>query len=131
MRRLLAARAGESGLQILTWPQLAARLVGGFVQPIAPELLEPAIQAAISAKGFKELERVSELPGITRAVARSLHKAWNADIDLAAVAKRNATARLLDLAMIEELVRAQLPPAALLPRDLRSAALACVERGPN
>src|SRR5271169_5288373 len=83
MRRLQAARAGESGLQILTWPQLAARLVGGFVQPVAPELLEPAVQAAVSAKGFRELDRVAKLPGITRAVARSLQKVWNADIDLA------------------------------------------------
>jgi hypothetical protein len=130
MRRLAAARAGENGLQILTWPQLAARLVSGFVQPVQAEHLEPAIQAAIAAKGFMELDRVSELPGITRAVARSLQKVWNADIDLAATAKRDAAPRLLDLAVIEERVRAQLPPAALLPRHLRSAALARVERAP-
>jgi len=67
---------------------------------------------------------------MTRGVARSLQKAWNADIDLAATAKRNAAPRLLDLAMIEERVRAQLPPATLLPRDLRSAALARMERAP-
>ncbi|WP_257169707.1 PD-(D/E)XK nuclease family protein [Bradyrhizobium sp. SRS-191] len=130
MRRVLAARAGENGLQILTWPQLAAHLVGGFVQPVQVEHLEPAIQAAIAAKGFKELDPVAELPGMTRAVARSLQKAWNADIDLAAAAKRNAVPRLLDLAVIEERVRAQLSPATLLPRDLRSAALARVERAP-
>src|SRR5262245_29979825 len=130
MRRVLAARASESGLQILTWPQLAARLVGGFVQPVAPELVEPAVQAAVSTKGFRQLDRVAELPGITRAVARSLQKVWNADIDLAAVAKSGAASRLLDLAVIEERVRAQLPPATLLPRDLRSAALARVERAP-
>jgi PD-(D/E)XK nuclease superfamily len=129
MRRLAAAHAGDSGLQIFTLPQLAARLVGGFVQPIAPEILEPAIQCAIGAKGFKELDRVCELPGITRAVARSLQKVWNADIDLAA-AERGAAPRLLDLAVIEERLRAQLPPATLLPRDLRSAALARVDRAP-
>src|SRR5436305_15320879 len=95
MRRLAAARAGENGLQILTWPQLAAHLVGGFIQPVQTEHLEPAIQAAIAAKGFKELDRVAELPGMTRAVARSLQKVWNADIDLAATAKRNAAPRLL------------------------------------
>jgi hypothetical protein len=49
---------------------------------------------------------------------------------LSATAKRHAAPRLLDLAVIEERVRAQLPPAALLPRDLRSAALARVERAP-
>ena len=127
MRRLAAAHAGDSGLQIFTLSQLAARLVGGFVQPIAPEILEPAIQCAIGAKGFKELDRVCELPGITRAVARSLQKVWNADIDLAA-AERGAAPRLLDLAVIEERLRAQLPPAILLPRDLRSAALARARR---
>src|SRR5262249_49947765 len=49
---------------------------------------------------------------------------------LAAIAKRDAAPRLLDLAVIEERVRSQLPPATLLPRDLRSAALARAERGP-
>src|SRR5262245_53215872 len=87
MRRLAAARAGDNGLQILTWPQLAARLVGGFAHLVQAEHLEPAIQAAIATKGFAELDRVSELPGITRAVARSLQKVWNADIDLTAIAK--------------------------------------------
>jgi hypothetical protein len=105
-------------------------LIGGFVQPIASELLEPAIQSAIGAKGFRELDRVCELPGITRAVAQSLRKVWNADLDLAAIARRGAAPRLLDLALIEERVRAALPPAALLPRHLRSAALARLERGP-
>jgi hypothetical protein len=130
MRRLAAVRAGENGLRILTWPQLAAHLVGGFVQPVQVEHLEPAVQAAIAAKGFKELDRVGELPGVTRAVTRSLQKVWNADIDLTAIAESGAAPRVLDLAVIEERVRAQLPAAALLPRDLRSAALARVERAP-
>src|SRR5258708_5718962 len=111
MRRLVAARAGESGLQILTLPQLAARLVGGFVQPAAPEALDPAIQSAIAARGFKELERVCELPGITRAIARTLQKVWNADIDLASLSGRNAAPRLVDLVTIEERVRSKIPAA--------------------
>jgi len=49
MRRYEAARAGEVGLQILNLSQLAARLAGGFAQPITPEILEPAIQAALRA----------------------------------------------------------------------------------
>jgi hypothetical protein len=130
MRRVAAARADECGLQILSLPQLAARLVGGFAQAITPEILEPAIQTALSEKGFKEIEQVCELPGITRAVARTLQKAWNADIDLAAVAKNSGMPRLFDLAVIEQRVRSQLPTATLLPRDLRTACLARVDRAP-
>ena len=34
-RRLMAARKGEAGLQLMTLPLLAARLAGGFSQPTA------------------------------------------------------------------------------------------------
>src|ERR1700737_2410694 len=70
--RLAAARAGQSGLQILSLPQLATRLAGGFAHAITAEVLEPAIQLALREGDFSELDRVRELPGITRAVARSL-----------------------------------------------------------
>jgi hypothetical protein len=127
MRRFAAAREAESGLQILSFPQLAARLAGGFTQPITPEILEPAIQAALKQKGFKEIESVSELPGMTRAVASALYKVWDADIDLAAYSKDGAP-RLQDLAAIELRLRGQLTSATMLPRDLCSAALARVDR---
>ena len=90
MRRFEAARAGEIGLEILSFPQLAARLAGGFLQPINPEILEPAIQVALTERGFKEIESVSDLPGMTRAVAQTLQKVWNADIDLEAAATEGA-----------------------------------------
>ena len=90
MRRFAAARAAENGLQILSFSQLAARLAGGFVQPITPEILEPAIQGALDEKSFTEIERVCALPGMTRAVARTLQKVWDADIDLKAAAKGGA-----------------------------------------
>src|SRR4051812_28850809 len=86
MRRLEAARAGECGLQLFNLPQLAARLAGGFLQPVPSELLEPAIKAALDEGGFTELDTVRVLPGMTRAVARTLWHAWNADIDLSQVA---------------------------------------------
>ncbi len=130
MRRLAAARDGECGLQIFNLPQVAARLAGGFLYPITPELLEPAIQAALDQGGFSELDRVRALPGMTRAVARTLRHAWNADIDLGEVAKRDCAARLSDLAKIEHRVREQIPPAAMLPRDIRTAALDEVHRAP-
>ena len=123
MRRFHAAQAGEIGLQILSFPQLAARLAGGFTQPITSEILDPAIQQALKEEGFKDIERVCELPGMTRAVARSLRKAWEADIDLTAGAQGGAT-RLHDLAEIERRIRAKLPPAVMLPGDLCKAAIA-------
>src|SRR3954453_4154488 len=42
MGRGAAARANECGLQILTLPQLAARLAGGFTAPLAMEALDLA-----------------------------------------------------------------------------------------
>jgi hypothetical protein len=128
MRRLEAARAGESGLQLFNLPQLAARLAGGFLYPVPAELLEPAIKVALDEAGFAELDAVRALPGMTRAVARTLRHAWNADIDLSHLAERDGAARLSDLALIERRVARQLPSAVLLPRALRTAALDQVHR---
>src|SRR5215831_13424904 len=129
-RRLEAARSGESGLQIFNFPQLAARLAGGFLYPVPPEVLEPAIKMALDEGGFSELNAVRALPGMTRAVARTLRHAWNADLDLSHIAKRDGAARLSDLACLEQRVADQLPSAALLPRALRTAALNQIHRAP-
>jgi hypothetical protein len=123
MRRLAAARASESGLQILTLPQMASRLAGGFTYPVTAEQTEPGIQAALDEGGFAELEHVRQLPGMTRAVARALRKAWDADIDLAEIEGK----RVHDLALIEQRMKARLPSAAMTRRDLRNAALARVD----
>src|SRR5436305_1590908 len=128
MRRLAAARTGECGLQIFTLPQLAARLAGGFLHPVAAELLEPAVQNALNEKGFTELEAVRQLPGMTRAVTRALRRVWDAGIDLATFVQGGGSPRWLDLALIEERVRSRLAAGAMLPRDLRAAALDQVHR---
>ena len=130
MRRLAAARAGESGLQIFTLPQLAARLAGGFLQPVTAEVLEPAVQNALAQKGFTDLEPVRELPGMIRAVARTLRQVWDADVDLRAIAGGAGAPRWSDLALIEQRVRSQLPAGIMLPHDLRAAALERVDRAP-
>ena len=39
MVRVEAARAGANGVRVLTMGHLAARLAGGFIQPIDPEAL--------------------------------------------------------------------------------------------
>jgi hypothetical protein len=123
MRRFAAARTGECGLQIMNLPQMAAFLSGGFLRPATPEFLEPAIQSTLIEGRFVEFDAVRALPGMTRAVAHTLRCAWNADIDLGERARRSGVPRLADLAEIEQRVKRQLPPAMLLPRELRTAAL--------
>ena len=128
MRRIDAARRGEAGLQILTLPQLAARLAGGFIRPARSQDLDPAIRVALEAIGFAELERVRGLPGTTRSIAWTLAKVWQADLALQDLAGRSA--RLADLAEIERRVRANLAAGVLTPRDLRDAALKRVAHAP-
>ncbi len=88
MRRLRAARLGESGLQIMTLPLLAARLAGGFRRPATQRELDPAIRTALKVGRFREIERVRALPGMTRAVASTLAKVWDADLALEALTVR-------------------------------------------
>jgi len=128
MRRAAAARANECGLQIMNLPQLAARLAGGFTAPVTAEVLDPAIRRALDEGGFVELEAVRHLPGTARAVARTLRKLWDADVDLRA--KGDGT-RIRELMMIEEWVRRHLPAPTLSPRDLRNAALRRIKYSPR
>jgi hypothetical protein len=62
MRRSAAAHNHELGLEILTLPQLAARLVGGFSRLAEREVLFNAINAALVEDGYFELESVRRLP---------------------------------------------------------------------
>lgn len=121
MRRAEAARRGEAGVQILTLPLLAARLAGGFTRPARSPDLFPPIRSALEQGGFIELGGVRQLPGTTRAVARSLGRIWESDLSLRELAA--GSHRLHDLAAIEGRVRAALPVGVLTPRDLRNAAL--------
>jgi hypothetical protein len=118
--RAAAARAGENGLQIMTVTQLAARLAGGFLHQVTAEELEFAVARALDAGGFEEIETVRHLPGMTRAVARTLKAAWNADIRLAHAP--NGQARIRDLALLEDRVRDFLSGGARLPIALRDEA---------
>ena len=111
----------QAGVQIMTLPQLAARLAGGFTRPARSQDLDPAIRSALEAGGFADLESIRELPGMTRSVAWTLTRVWNADFALAD--RAHESARLRDLTTIEARVRASLPAGVLTPRDLRDAAL--------
>ena len=53
---------------------------------------------------------------MTRAIGRTLVKVWDADLSLRDL--RDGGSRLSDLALIEDRVRATLPPVVLTPRDL-------------
>ncbi len=128
MRRIAAARRGETGVQIMTIPQMAARLAGGFTRPAQSQDLDPAIRDALEAGGFAELESIRHLPGMTRAVARTLAKIWLADLPL--LERADQGARLADIAEIERRVRANLPKGVLTPRDLRDAALIRLDNAP-
>ncbi len=108
----------------MTLPLLAARLAGGFCRPARSQDLEPAIRAALDRGDFVELERMRQLPGMTRSVAWTLGKAWDADICLTDFAA--GSTRVADLASIEQRVRAALPAGVLTPQDLRDAALSRV-----
>lgn len=121
MARIAAARRAEAGLQIATLPQLAARLAGGFTRPARAQDLDPVIRTALEAGGFAELEGIRLLPGMTRSIAWTLTRVWNADLSLEN--RGGSNARLSDLARIETRVRANLPNGVLTPRNLRDAAL--------
>ncbi len=128
MRRIAAARRSEAGVQIMTLPQLAARLAGGFAHPARSADLYPAIRSALDAGGFTDLESIRGLPGMTRSAASTLSRLWDADFTLAGRASENP--RLEDLATIEARVCAGLAAGTLTPRDLRDAALKRVEHAP-
>ena len=121
MRRVQAARDGDLGLEILTIPQLAARLAGGFSSPADEEVLYPAISQALAEEGLIDLAPVAALPGMVRAVTQTLRRIWRADFNLDAAADQSP--RFRDLALIQTRVRAALPPGALIPTDLRDAAI--------
>lgn len=118
---LLAARQAALGRDVVSVPQLAARLAGGFKAAAGAEELFPAIRASLLEGGFRELEAVRDLPGTTRAVAVSLDKAWRAGVPLQTLSGREA--RLADLALIELRIRQRLPKGRLCLPDLEAAAI--------
>lgn len=123
MRRIEAARQAERGLQILTLPQLAARLAGGFSRPARAPDLDRAIRKALDLGGLRRMEPIKDLPGCARAVARTLNRIWRADFILA----QGRAPHIDDVRVLEERVRQYLPAGVLTPRDLRGAALAHIQ----
>ena len=129
MRRFRAARANDVGLEVLTLPLLASRLAGGFRHPADRETLSMAVARALRDGGFAQLDPVRNLPGMVRAALQSLNRAWSADLDLDNLA--STSARVADLAMLQQRVSEVLPQGAMLPRQLRDAALERVSVAPK
>jgi hypothetical protein len=104
---------------------IAARLAGGFLQPIDPDALKLAIAQTLSAD-LGDLDRIKGLPGFPRAAAATLSKAWAAGLDLAELAANaspEAASRLAAVARLEAEVIRRLPRSMCRPADLVSAAL--------
>jgi hypothetical protein len=124
--RAKAALERKHGLKLLTIDQLAARLAGGFLQPIDPDNLSKAVKESIGL-GLGDLDAIKTLPGFQRAAANSLSKAWSAGLSLESEAKAAvdpaARVRLEALALLEQEVLARLPKNELRPNDLVARAL--------
>jgi hypothetical protein len=108
---------------------LAARLAGGFLEPIDSDELNTAIASAASENSLGEFDAIKALPGFRRAVAATLAKAWTAGVGFAeemAGATDSAKACLQSLAVLEAQVLARLPKNQLRAFDLVSAALSRV-----
>ena len=120
--RFRAAEENALGLQILTPPQLAGRLAGGFLEAASWDTCHVLVRDALSGLKFAELEQLREMPGAVKAICTTLMKVWDADLDLQALAAR--APRISDLARIEAYVRDHLPGGMMLQRELVSAAIA-------
>ena len=114
MARVEAARTRCNGLQIMTMGQLAARLAGGFLQPIDPDTLRDAVREALGAVDLGELEPIKNLPGMTRAAVSTLDKLWRAGIELS----DETHPRLRAIRKLEMEVLRRLPASMKRPKEL-------------
>lgn len=128
MRRIGAARAGETGVEILTLPLLAARLAGGFIRPALTADVEQAVRRALDEGGFEAIDAARDLPGFVRAAAHSLAQLWEDGQTLRGAALH--TGQASDMALLEERVCNTLPAGVLMSVDLCAAALARISHAP-
>ena len=126
--RLEAARHQHHGTQVMSFEQLAARLAGGFAQPIDAEALRDAIQRVLPDTDLGDLDAIKLLPGMVGAGADTLHKVWRTGVDLSARAGEHP--RLAAMAALEDAVLAVLPPAMLRPVDLAARAMERLQHAP-
>lgn len=124
--RTRAAFGCEQGTQLLTIDQVAARLAGGFLQPVDQEDFKAAVSETLQ-ESLGELDAIKELPGFRRAACSSLAKAWSAGLDLdeeaQAATEPAARTRLAALALLEKGVIGRLPASQRRPADLVAEAI--------
>lgn len=125
--RLDAARNGANGVQVMTMGQLAGRLAGGFLQPIDPERLQEAVQAALAASDLGEFEAIKNLPGMVKAAVATLDKVWRANIDLS----KATHPRLKALHTLENETLRRLPPSMKRPAELVEIGRRRLEHAPT
>jgi RecB family exonuclease len=126
MRRAGAAKAGEFDLEILTLPQMAARLAGGFVRAASNPDIDTALNSVLGTASLGDLTTIANLPGIVRAMRVTLLRLWRAPAGAITFA---ANKRLTALADVDRRVRETLPAGMLSPPDLADAALGRVVHG--
>ena len=119
-RRLLAARRGTLGMQIMTMEQLAAHLAGGLLRPASSEELDIAVRAALDGGGYGDLQELATFPGAVRAALQTLGRLWESHLSLAEASRLSP--RMADLALLEARTREALPCGSLAPPDLAWAA---------
>lgn len=124
--RTRAARERDHGLQVMSVDQAAARLAGGFLQPIPLEALKEAVQGALVDTELGSLASIQAFPGMTRAATTTLIKAWDADLDLT-----DGHARTAALATLDAAARDRLRPSMRRPGDIVRLALERIAHAPT
>jgi PD-(D/E)XK nuclease superfamily len=124
--RVEAARRNANGVQIRTMDQVAARLAGGFIQPIDPDALQDAVKAALASTDLGELEGIKQLPGIVRAAVDTLDKVWHAAVDLSSYKQP----RIEALSTLERAVLERLPACMKKPKEMVELALGRIQHAP-
>ena len=122
---VIHSRLRQHGLQALAIEHLAARLAGGFLQPINSDSLKEAIGEAIGMD-LGEFNDIKTLPGFPRAAAATLEKAWAAGLKFTELAKTSdaiVRSRIDAVSRLEAEVLKRLPPSMRRPADLVDLAL--------
>src|SRR5690554_6306090 len=125
------AQERQLGHRVLTLPGLAARLAGGFVGSVSAGQVRQALREP-PLERLADLARIADLPGFGRAASATLNAVWNAGIDVSArAAAPDADVRWVELAALEDHVRAAAPAGALLPPELVAAAMQRAHLAPS
>ncbi|MSQ69373.1 MAG: PD-(D/E)XK nuclease family protein, partial [Gammaproteobacteria bacterium] len=126
---LQAARGQLHGCQILSMPQVAARLAGGRLAPATHGEVLARLQALISERAVElgDLEPLRHFPGFPHTLTLTLNKLWLADLRLAELLRQTASEvtvrRLHALQGVELALLAGLSPRSRPPPALAQAAL--------